>query len=85
MPLFLERALAVKEKAGPLQAPTYPDGLTRREVEMLCVIAAGKSNQETADELFLSVRTVGIDCSYLTRPANNPMNLSALFDLHQSV
>src|SRR5262245_6041754 len=33
-------------------------GLTPREVEVLCLIAAGKSNQEIADALVLSVRTV---------------------------
>jgi len=33
-------------------------GLTPREVEVLCLIAAGKSNQEIADVLVLSVRTV---------------------------
>jgi LuxR family transcriptional regulator, maltose regulon positive regulatory protein len=33
-------------------------GLTRREVEVLRLLAAGKSNQEIASALFLSVRTV---------------------------
>lgn len=35
-----------------------PAGLTPREVEVLRLIAAGKSNQEIASELVLSVRTV---------------------------
>jgi DNA-binding NarL/FixJ family response regulator len=35
-----------------------PSGLTPREVEVLRLIAAGKSNRAIADELFLSVRTV---------------------------
>jgi LuxR family transcriptional regulator, maltose regulon positive regulatory protein len=34
------------------------NGLTRREVEVLSLLAAGKSNQEIASILFLSVRTV---------------------------
>jgi DNA-binding CsgD family transcriptional regulator len=36
----------------------YPDSLTEREVEVLRLIAAGKSNQEIASELVLSLRTV---------------------------
>jgi DNA-binding CsgD family transcriptional regulator/tetratricopeptide (TPR) repeat protein len=36
----------------------YPDGLTQREVDVLRLVAAGKSNQQIADELFISVHTV---------------------------
>ncbi len=32
--------------------------MTGREVEVLCLIAQGKSNREIADVLLLSVRTV---------------------------
>ena len=48
------RAESSSEKAS-----AYLDGLTQREVEVLQLIAAGKTDREIADELFISVRTVG--------------------------
>jgi DNA-binding NarL/FixJ family response regulator len=44
--------------AEPLRPPAYPDRLTQREVDVLRLIAAGKSNREIAEELFLSLRTI---------------------------
>jgi DNA-binding CsgD family transcriptional regulator/tetratricopeptide (TPR) repeat protein len=38
--------------------PTYPDGLSQREVEVLRLVAAGKGNQEIADWLVISRFTV---------------------------
>jgi DNA-binding CsgD family transcriptional regulator/pimeloyl-ACP methyl ester carboxylesterase len=36
----------------------HPTGLSEREVEVLRLLAAGKSNQQIADELFISLNTV---------------------------
>jgi DNA-binding NarL/FixJ family response regulator len=42
----------------PPQEASLPHGLTAREVEVLWLIAAGRTNQEIARELVLSIRTV---------------------------
>ncbi len=44
--------------ATPRAPHVPPDGLTRREVEVLSLIAAGHSNREIAAELFLTEATV---------------------------
>ncbi|MCH8311303.1 MAG: helix-turn-helix transcriptional regulator, partial [Chloroflexi bacterium] len=56
----LNRAAALQERIAALdsRAPAYPDGLTRREVEVLSLIAVGRTNQEIADELYISPHTV---------------------------
>ena len=41
-----------------------PDlGLTRRELEVLRLVARGLSNRDIADELVISVRTAGVHVS----------------------
>ena len=58
---LMERAKEKIEQtqAQPVAAPAYPGGLTEREVEVLRLIAAGKTDREIAEELFISFRTVG--------------------------
>ena len=57
---LLERAIElegrVKSPSGG--TPTYPDGLTRREVEVLLLVAGGRSNRKIAEILFISPSTV---------------------------
>ena len=52
----------LKEKTAKLleaspSRPSLPDRLTRREVEVLRLLATGKTNQEIASELFIADRT----------------------------
>jgi DNA-binding CsgD family transcriptional regulator len=46
------------EPEEPRQARAYPDSLTAREVEVLRRLAGGQTNNEIAEELYVSARTV---------------------------
>ncbi len=53
---------AVLTAAGhrvPQRSRELPSGLTERELEILLVLVRGKSNQEIAEDLRISVKTVG--------------------------
>lgn len=45
-------------QSGSAESTAFPDGLSEREVEVLALVAAGRSNQEIADDLFISRYTV---------------------------
>ncbi len=47
----------LEQNSAP-EMPTYPAGLTEREVEVLQLVANGATNQQVADVLHISVRTV---------------------------
>jgi DNA-binding CsgD family transcriptional regulator len=57
----LEACLTAREEQKPAMAPITPTilaSLSQRELEVLRLLATGKSNQEIADALFISLNTV---------------------------
>jgi NarL family two-component system response regulator LiaR len=48
----------LQEMSRPMQKPPTADPLTEREVEVLRLVAQGRSNQDIADELVISEATV---------------------------
>ena len=52
----LDRVAELEARSGV--TCSYPDGLTAREAEVLRLIAAGHSNRQIADTLFISPRTI---------------------------
>jgi NarL family two-component system response regulator LiaR len=53
----------IHELNQPSELPPTPDPLTEREEEILVLVAKGWSNQEIADHLVISERTVGAHVS----------------------
>jgi DNA-binding NarL/FixJ family response regulator len=66
---LLERALNASAPATQASS-TYPDGLTQREAEVLREIAAGLSNREIAERLYISEATVKTHVNNIFSKAN---------------
>jgi len=64
--MSLEQALVstwTQPVVNPTPSPRYPDGLTEREVEVLCLLAKGFTDEQIARQLVIAPRTVN---SHLT-------------------
>jgi DNA-binding CsgD family transcriptional regulator len=70
----------------PRHPRDYPCGLSQREVEVLRLIAAGKSNREIADTLFISSNTVANHVrNILTKTTAANRTEAAAFAIHQGL
>ena len=60
MILLMGKAAALQMELGsqPAKFSVYPDSLAQRKVEVLRLMAAGKTDRAIAEELFIGVRTV---------------------------
>jgi NarL family two-component system response regulator LiaR len=59
-------ALALTRGETPKTTPSPSDaGLTQRERDVLRMMAAGKSNQEIADALFVSLGTIKVHVTHI--------------------
>jgi len=57
--------LARTEPPSSASAARIPGGLTKREVEVLVLVAAGRTNRDIAGELFISEKTVASHLSHI--------------------
>ena len=58
MPALARLVGQVADRSGSHVDPQRPAGLSKREVEVLILVAGGRSNPEIAEELFISRHTV---------------------------
>ena len=70
---LLQRVTDLQQRAEsiPVRAPAYPDGLTQREVEVLRLVAGGRTDREIAEVLVISIRTVGQHVSHILNKTNS--------------
>ena len=66
-----------------LLATGLPDGLTAREVEVLRLVATGRSNPQIATELFLSEKTVARHLSNIFTKAGVTSRTAAAAYAHE--
>ena len=68
--MTLEQALAASQApaiVSPPPSPRYPDGLTEREVQVLCLVAKGLTDEQIGRQLVISPRTVNTHLTSIYR------------------
>ena len=70
-------------EAAALIRPTLPAGLTEREVEVLRLVATGKTNPQIATTLFISEKTVGRHLSNIFTKINVSTRTAAAAFAHE--
>ncbi len=68
--MSLEQALASTWSSAvvnPPPTPKYPDGLTEREVEVLCLVSKGLTDEQIARQLVIAPRTVNTHLTIIYR------------------
>ncbi len=66
-----------KAKNQPAENAKTPDALTTRELEILKLVAEGLANQQIADKLFISIRTVDAHKNHIMQK----LQLNSIVDL----
>ena len=62
--LLAQRArISLTDDPEPSPAPSPALGLTRREQDVLSLVAAGRSNRQIAEELYISPKTASVHVS----------------------
>jgi DNA-binding CsgD family transcriptional regulator len=77
------RARVDLEAPAPAQAPERPHDLTPRELTVLELLAAGRTNREIAEELFLSRRTVDMHVRHILAKLNAANRVEAAGMAHE--
>jgi len=68
--MTLEQALAASQApaiVSPPPSPKYPDDLTEREVQVLCLVAQGLTDEQIARQLVIAPRTVNTHLTSIYR------------------
>jgi DNA-binding NarL/FixJ family response regulator len=78
------RSLAARHASAGARTSTRVDDLTPRELEILRLMARGRSNGEIADELFLGLQTVKTHVSSLLRKLSARDRTQAVIAAYES-
>jgi DNA-binding CsgD family transcriptional regulator len=69
---LIENIASLNESLAPSFAAKadYPQGLSPREIDVLRLVACGRTDREIAEELFISVKTVGFHVGNILNKTN---------------